>query len=86
MKKSLRAARSARRDTIAVSGGVSCNTRLREKLAEACEKAGFQLLLAEPSLCTDNAAMIGYVASLRLAAGESSPLSTDIDPNLRLVA
>ena len=84
--KSIRAAKSAGRDTIAVSGGVSCNTRLREKLAEACKKAGLQLLLAEPSLCTDNAAMIGYVASLRLAAGESSPLSTDIDPNLRLVA
>jgi N6-L-threonylcarbamoyladenine synthase len=84
--KSIRAARSAGRDTIAVSGGVSCNTRLREKLAEASKKGGLQLLLAEPSLCTDNAAMIGYVASLRLAAGESSPLSTDIDPNLRLVA
>jgi N6-L-threonylcarbamoyladenine synthase len=84
--KSLRAAKTAGRDTIAVSGGVSCNTRLREKLADACKKAGLQLLLAEPSLCTDNAAMIGYVASLRLAAGESSPLSTDIDPNLRLVA
>jgi N6-L-threonylcarbamoyladenine synthase len=84
--KSIRAAKSTSRDTIAVSGGVSCNTRLREKLAEACKKAGLQLLLAEPSLCTDNAAMIGYVASLRLAAGESSPLSTDIDPNLRLVA
>ncbi len=82
--KSIRAARTTGRDTIAVSGGVSCNTRLREKLAEACNKAGLQLLLADPSLCTDNAAMIGYVASLRLAAGETSPLSTDIDPNLRL--
>ncbi len=84
--KSIRAAKAAGRDTIAVSGGVSCNTRLREKLATACTKAGLKLLLAEPSLCTDNAAMIGYVASLRLASGESSPLSIDIDPNLRLVA
>lgn len=84
--KTIRAAKAAGRDTIAVSGGVSCNTRLREKLAAACTKAGLNLLLAEPSLCTDNAAMIGYVAALRLAAGESSPLSIDIDPNLRLVA
>jgi hypothetical protein len=29
--------------------------------------------------------MIGYVAALRLAAGNTSPLSADIDPNLRLV-
>ena len=84
--KTIRAARSVGRNTVAVSGGVSCNTRLREKLSAACAQAGIELLLAEPSLCTDNAAMIGYVASLRLAAGEASALTTDIDPNLRLVA
>ena len=84
--KTIRAAKASGRNTVAVSGGVSCNTRLREKLAAACEKGGIDLLLAEPNLCTDNAAMIGYVAALRLAAGETSPLSTDIDPNLRLVA
>ena len=84
--KTLRAARETVRRVVAVSGGVSCNTRLREKLTVACQQAGLALLLAEPALCTDNAAMIGYVASLRLAAGESSPLSTDIDPSLRLVA
>jgi N6-L-threonylcarbamoyladenine synthase len=42
--------------------------------------------LAEPTFCTDNAAMIGYVAALRLATGESSSFTEDIDPNLRLVA
>ena len=30
--------------------------------------------------------MIGFVAALRLATGESSPLNSDIDPNLRLVS
>ena len=84
--KTIRATHTAGRNTVAISGGVSCNTRLREKLSAACDKAGLDLLLAEPALCTDNAAMIGYVATLRLAAGESSALSTDIDPNLRLVA
>jgi N6-L-threonylcarbamoyladenine synthase len=84
--KTMRAARELGHKTIAVSGGVSCNTRLREKLKTACTGAGFELLIAEPSLCTDNAAMIGYVAALRAAAGESSDLTCDIDPNLRLVA
>ena len=32
------------------------------------------------------AAMIGYVAWLYFDAGKTSPLSTDIDPSLRLVA
>ena len=83
--KTLRAAESTGRRTVAVSGGVSCNTRLREKLRTACASRGFELRIAEPSLCTDNAAMIGYVAALKLAHGEVSPLSADIDPNLRLV-
>jgi N6-L-threonylcarbamoyladenine synthase len=84
--KTLRAARVARSRVIAVSGGVSCNSRLREKFRVACEERGLELLIAPPSLCTDNAAMIGYVAALRFANGESSPLDSDIDPNLRLTS
>ena len=82
--KTLRAAQATGRRVIAVSGGVSCNTRLREKLAAACAPRGLELRIAEPALCTDNAAMIGYVAALRLARGLTSPLTADIDPNLRL--
>ena len=37
----------------------------------ACDARGLELLLAEPALCTDNAAMIGYVAALKLAHGEA---------------
>jgi N6-L-threonylcarbamoyladenine synthase len=82
--KTIRAAKQTGLRVVAVSGGVSCNTRLREKLAAACGKAELELLIAEPSLCTDNAGMIGYVASLRASAGERSELTCDIDPNLRL--
>jgi N6-L-threonylcarbamoyladenine synthase len=84
--KSVRAAKELGRPALAVSGGVSCNTRLREKLTATCAKAGLELLIAEPSLCTDNAGMIAYVASLRAGLGERSPLTADIDPNLKLVA
>jgi N6-L-threonylcarbamoyladenine synthase len=84
VEKTVRAAIETRRKTIAVSGGVSCNSRLREKLAAVCGARGVELLLAEPSLCTDNAAMIGYVAALKMAAGQASELTEDIDPNLRL--
>jgi N6-L-threonylcarbamoyladenine synthase len=84
VEKTVRAAIETRRKTIAVSGGVSCNSRLREKLSAACSARGIELLLAEPSLCTDNAAMIAYVASLRADAGHANDLAEDIDPNLRL--
>ncbi|HEY3901068.1 MAG TPA: tRNA (adenosine(37)-N6)-threonylcarbamoyltransferase complex transferase subunit TsaD [Chthoniobacter sp.] len=84
--KTLRATRARRLRLVALSGGVSCNFRLREKMRTACAAAGVELLVAPPALCTDNAAMIGYVAVRKLARGESSPLTSDIDPNLRLVA
>jgi N6-L-threonylcarbamoyladenine synthase len=86
VEKTVRAAAASRRRVIALSGGVSCNSRLREKMTAACARRGLTLLLASPALCTDNAAMIGYVAALKLAHGETSPLTADIDPNLRLVA
>ena len=80
--KAVEAAKSCRRDLIAVSGGVGLNARLRERLAFAAEASGMRALFAEPSLCTDNAAMVAYVAALRAARGESSSLETDIFPAL----
>jgi N6-L-threonylcarbamoyladenine synthase len=82
--KTVGAAKANRLGMIAVSGGVSCNSRLREKFKAACGKAGIALRIADPQLCTDNAAMIAYVAAGRIARGESSPITADIDPNLRL--
>jgi len=82
--KAIQAVKATGKKRIAVSGGVSCNSRLREKFRIACERRRIELLIAKPSLCTDNAAMIAYVAALRAANGESSSLTSDIDPNLRL--
>jgi N6-L-threonylcarbamoyladenine synthase len=86
VSKTLDASRAMGTRVIAVSGGVSCNTRLRERFQEVCARRKLTLLVAEPWLCTDNAGMIGYVAALKYAQGEVSPLTADIDPNLRLVA
>ncbi len=83
--KTLAAARSAGRETVAISGGVSCNTRLRERMREACGRAGLELLIADPALCTDNAAMIAFVALHRVRKKAYSSWTADIDPNLRLV-
>jgi N6-L-threonylcarbamoyladenine synthase len=71
-------------DLITVSGGVSGNSRLRQKMVLAAEKAGKRWLLAEPALTTDNAAMIGYVAVQRFREGTRTDLALDADPNLRL--
>ncbi|MEI7958517.1 MAG: tRNA (adenosine(37)-N6)-threonylcarbamoyltransferase complex transferase subunit TsaD [Verrucomicrobiota bacterium] len=83
--KTLAAVRATGRKTVALSGGVSCNSRLRVKMAAACGRAGIELLLADSALCTDNAAMIAFVALHRLRQRAYSPVTADIDPNLRLV-
>ena len=83
--KTVRAAETIGVPTVAMSGGVTCNTRLREKMAAACGEKGLELLVAEPALCTDNAGMIAYVAALRASSGERSALTCDINPNLKLI-
>ncbi len=87
VEKSRAALRYTGRQKLAVSGGVSRNARLRERLETMCNEEGVQLLLARPVLCTDNAAMIAYAASHYLAAGaDPTPLDADIDPNLALLS
>lgn len=73
-------------DLVTVSGGVSCNHELRRQLHEACNRNGFEFKNAEPSLCTDNAAMIAFVGLLHLQAGFESQVTEEIDPNLALVS
>jgi N6-L-threonylcarbamoyladenine synthase len=83
--KSLRAARASGVSMVTLSGGVSCNGALREALAAACESEDLRFLACAPAVSTDNAAMIAFAAGLHFRAGSTSPLATDIDPNLPLV-
>jgi N6-L-threonylcarbamoyladenine synthase len=82
--KTLAATRQRGRKLVTVSGGVSCNSRLRERFGEECAAQGLELRMAAPGLCTDNAAMIAFVAAGRLERGEESPLTAEISPNLAL--
>ena len=83
--KTIAAAQKYDVDLVTVSGGVSCNQKLRRQLHEACSRNGFEFKNAHPSLCTDNAAMIAFAALLRLQAGFESQVTEEIDPNLALV-
>ncbi len=68
VKKTLRAAKREGVRCITASGGVTCNRGLRQALQTACQKHRITLRLAEKSLCTDNAAMIGILAERKLRA------------------
>ena len=86
VEKLLLAAKQCGETLVTVSGGVSCNRGLRAALTARCAKAGLQLLLARPDLCTDNAGMIAFAAAQRFSIGHTSPLEADVDPNLSLVS
>ena len=86
VEKAIAAARSCRVELVTMSGGVSCNKALRSAMNEECKRAGLQLRIAAPQLCTDNAAMIAFAAAQRLMRGQSTPLEQEIDPNLALIA
>ena len=67
-----------------VSGGVAANSRLREVLAERTAGTGRRVRFPRFALCTDNAAMIGYVGAQKLLAGERGSWSANADPGMTL--
>ena len=52
-----------------LGGGVAANSRLRAMAAARCERAGIELRVPRPGLCTDNGAMVAAVGARLVAAG-----------------
>lgn len=77
--KSVRAALSYGMDTLALAGGVSANTALRERLEAECQKAKIRFCRPEMRFCTDNAAMIACQGHYRLMKGYRDGL--DLNPS-----
>jgi N6-L-threonylcarbamoyladenine synthase len=84
LEKTLAAAAGEGVGTVALAGGVAANSRLRARMEQACADAGLRLLVPSSALCTDNGAMVAASGSNLLAAGVTSPLGLEVDPNLPL--
>ncbi len=69
--------------TIALAGGVSSNSYIREAFT-TLEKKGIKIYMPELKLCTDNAAMIASAGYYNYVAGKRDELDLNAVPNLKL--
>ncbi len=67
---------------IAIAGGVSANSGLRNKLKELAIKKGWNVYIPKVEYCTDNAAMIAMVAHYKYMNKEFAQL--DVAPLARM--
>jgi len=82
--KALRAVKQFEAKQLLLCGGVAANRGLRAALSARCEHEAITLLIPPHSLCTDNAAMIGAAAHLKLKHKQFTELDMRPDPSLPL--
>ena len=70
--------------SLALAGGVACNSSLRHRMAKACRKRGASLMIPSPVLCTDNGAMVAEAAYRKAMEGRFAGLDLDVYPSLDL--
>lgn len=79
--KTVQAALLTGANAACLGGGVAANSRLRQRLAEACAAEGIEALIPDPEFCTDNAAMIAAAGVWRLETDGPTPLSSGATPS-----
>jgi N6-L-threonylcarbamoyladenine synthase len=79
--KAIAAARQHPVNQILLSGGVAANRRLRQKLVE---DSPIPVLIPEPVLCTDNAAMVAACGYFHFQANKTDGPEVDVVPGLKL--
>lgn len=84
VERTLTAADASRVESVFVSGGVACNSLLRERFAEAAKRLRIPVYFPSPALSTDNAAMIAAAGYYKLAAGERADASLTAHASLPL--
>ncbi len=71
-------------DKIVIAGGVAANSLLREEMKKGAMVRGIKVYYPNIRLCTDNAAMIASAAYFEYIKGNSSKMSLNAIPSLKL--
>ena len=83
INNAIKAAEQLKIKTIALAGGVSANSYIREQFLKLQEQ-GYKIYYPAPILCTDNAAMIASAGYYRFILGVTSSLDLNAVPNLKI--
>jgi N6-L-threonylcarbamoyladenine synthase len=70
---------------VAIAGGVSANSGLRNTLSAVAKKKNWEVFILPMEYCTDNAAMIAMAAHFKFLRGEFSSLDVSPVPNLEMI-
>lgn len=84
IENTLKAAKKLNINKIALAGGVSANSYIREKFIELEKTNQMQIYYPKPILCTDNAAMIASAGYYNYINGKISNLELNAIPNLKI--
>lgn len=84
VEKTRHAARTLRVRDIAIGGGVSANSELRQRMLDLSAKEGFRLFIPQFQFCTDNAAMVALLGGMKLNAGQVSDSTLNVVANLAI--
>lgn len=60
---------------VAIAGGVSANSYLRDELQKMCQRHHWQCFIPKFQFCTDNAAMVGIAGYFKYLQGEFADIS-----------
>ena len=78
VKKTQRATKKIKAQSVLMGGGVACNGALREAMETMCKKEKITLMIAPKKYCTDNAAMVASLAYYKYKANQFAGL--DLEP------
>ena len=84
LEKTKEALKRLKLDTVALAGGVSANSYIREKFEQFGKENRVKIRYPELRYCTDNAAMIAAAGYYHFIKGERSDLNLNAIPNLKL--